>query len=129
MSIDEALMAGSFHPQFDRTICTGDIDKAFAGEDVACVVEGEARMGGQEHFYLEPHCNFVVPLESDEFLLVASTQVCLCRVARCYKNVICAYHCVFDYNISQRSLLAKAAEVQDVDEHQKLVVGALGIPC
>ena len=49
---------------------------AFACGDVAGVVEGEVRMGGQEHFYLEPHCNFVQPLESDEYLLVSSTQVC-----------------------------------------------------
>lgn len=75
MSIEEAIAAESFHPQFDRTIARGDVDAAFAAADVACVVEGDARMAGQEHFYLEPHCNFVQPLESDEFLLVASTQV------------------------------------------------------
>jgi xanthine dehydrogenase/oxidase len=82
MSIDDAIKAGSFHSQYDRTICNGDVDMAFEQQDVACIVEGEARMGGQEHFYLEPHCNFVEPLESDEFLLVASTQVCLCMDAR-----------------------------------------------
>ena len=75
MSIQEAIAAASFHPQFDRTIERGDVDAAFAGAGVACVVEGDARMAGQEHFYLEPHCNFVQPIESDEFLLVASTQV------------------------------------------------------
>lgn len=29
----------------------------------------------QEHFYLEPHCNLVQPVEGDEYLLWASTQV------------------------------------------------------
>jgi xanthine dehydrogenase/oxidase len=76
MSIDEAIAADSFHPQYDRTLERGNIDAAFASAEVAAVVQGDVRMGGQEHFYLEPHCNYVQPVESDEFLLVASTQVC-----------------------------------------------------
>ena len=75
MSIEAAIEAGSFHPQHDRTIEVGNVDAAFEGEDVAVVVEGEARVGGQEHFYLEPHNCFVQPIEDDEFLLIASTQV------------------------------------------------------
>ena len=91
MSIEEAIAADSFHPQFDRTIVRGDVEAALAGTDVACVVQGDAMMAGQEHFYLEPHCNFVQPLESDEFLLVASTQVrarflpCVCSSAQIVK--------------------------------------------
>ena len=37
-------------------------------------VEGRFRLGGQEHFYLEPQGCYVVPSENDEFLLVSSTQ-------------------------------------------------------
>ena len=33
-------------------------------------------MGGQEHFYLEPHGSIVVPSENDEIKIIASTQVC-----------------------------------------------------
>jgi hypothetical protein len=38
------------------------------------VVEGEVRIGGQEHFYLETHASLVVPGENDEFTVYASTQ-------------------------------------------------------
>eukprot|EP00892_Ulva_mutabilis_P007836 jgi/Ulvmu1/5424/UM022_0219.1 len=74
MSIEAAIEAQSFHPQLDRTIEVGDVDAAFTGNDATVVVEGEARVGGQEHFYLEPHNCFVQPIENDEYLLVASTQ-------------------------------------------------------
>lgn len=38
------------------------------------VVEGTIKLGGQEHFYLEPNGAIVVPTESDEYLLISSTQ-------------------------------------------------------
>ena len=39
------------------------------------VVEGEMRVGGQEHFYLEPNATLVVPSEGGEELAVySSTQ-------------------------------------------------------
>lgn len=76
MSIDDAIEAEQYHPQYERSHAHGgDVEAAFASTDVAAVVEGDVRMGGQEHFYLEPHCNFVQPIESDEYLLVSSTQV------------------------------------------------------
>lgn len=75
VSIEEAIAAGQFHPQYDTLLENGDLAAAFEGPDVAGVVEGTVRMGGQEHFYLEPHTCYVQPIEHDEFLLVASTQV------------------------------------------------------
>lgn len=39
------------------------------------MIEGTCKMGGQEHFYLEPHGSIVVPLENDEIKIIASTQV------------------------------------------------------
>jgi hypothetical protein len=48
------------------------VDAAFAGCDH--VLEGEVKMGGQEHFYLEPHCSLVIPQEEDEYLCISSTQ-------------------------------------------------------
>ena len=36
---------------------------------------GEVRVGGQEHFYLEPHATLVVPSENDEFTVYTTTQV------------------------------------------------------
>lgn len=38
------------------------------------MVEGTIKLGGQEHFYLEPNGAIVVPTESDEYLLISSTQ-------------------------------------------------------
>ena len=38
------------------------------------VVEGEVRIGGQEHFYLEPCACVVTPGEDDEMTTVVSTQ-------------------------------------------------------
>ena len=39
------------------------------------VLEGEARVGGQEHFYLEPNAAIVIPKEIDEIESFSSTQV------------------------------------------------------
>jgi xanthine dehydrogenase molybdopterin-binding subunit B len=76
LSIEDAIAAGSFYKDYNSVIIDGDVDAAFApGGGVERVVEGTFRIGGQEHFYLEPHNCLVVPSENDEFLLVSSTQV------------------------------------------------------
>ena len=51
------------------------MDKVFESEEYDHVIEGTCKMGGQEHFYLEPHGSIVVPLENDEIKIIASTQV------------------------------------------------------
>lgn len=38
------------------------------------VVEGQIRIGGQEHFYLETHNCVVIPGEDDEIEVISSTQ-------------------------------------------------------
>lgn len=38
------------------------------------VLEGTLKLGGQEHFYLEPNAAIVLPSENDEYLLISSTQ-------------------------------------------------------
>jgi hypothetical protein len=45
------------------------------------VVEGEVRIGGQEHFYLEPQGSVVLPGENDEMVVISSTQVGNARVS------------------------------------------------
>jgi xanthine dehydrogenase large subunit len=50
----------------------GDIDAGFA--KAKHVVEGEMRIGGQDHFYLEGHISFAIPGEDDEVTVFASTQ-------------------------------------------------------
>lgn len=51
----------------------GDAEAAMA--QAAHVVEGEARSGGQEHFYLETQCVVATPRGEDgEMELTASSQ-------------------------------------------------------
>lgn len=51
----------------------GDPDAAF--KTAEHVLEGEVRMGGQEHFYLETQTCVVVPkMEDNEMEITSSTQ-------------------------------------------------------
>lgn len=75
-TIQEAIEAGSFFAEYgggSKTLARGDVDAAMA--TCAMVVEGSMRLGGQEHFYLEPQCAVILPVEDDEFVSIASTQV------------------------------------------------------
>jgi xanthine dehydrogenase/oxidase len=73
LSIEEAIEQNSFFPHYRFIRSGGDMDEAFAAADH--VFEGVARMGGQEHFYLETHASIIVPkLEDGEVEVFASTQ-------------------------------------------------------
>ncbi len=50
----------------------GDIAAGFA--KAKNILEGEMRIGGQDHFYLEGHISFAIPGEDDEITLYSSTQ-------------------------------------------------------
>jgi xanthine dehydrogenase large subunit len=50
----------------------GDIASGFA--KAKNIVEGEMRIGGQDHFYLEGQISFAIPGEDDEITLYSSTQ-------------------------------------------------------
>jgi xanthine dehydrogenase/oxidase len=83
LDIASAVAAGSFYdnvgpPAFttDHEILSGDVAGARAAAAAAVaaaakgdlsgdlvVVSGEMRVGGQEHFYLEPNTTLVVPSE------------------------------------------------------------------
>lgn len=75
LTIEDAIRTKSFHPKV-LDITDGDVDAAFALPDTV-IVEGEIRMGGQEHFYLETMCAVVVPGEDDELTIESSTQACM----------------------------------------------------
>ncbi len=64
-----------FSQGWGKRIDCGDVDRVFESEEYDHVIEGTCKMGGQEHFYLEPHGSIVVPLENDEIKIIASTQV------------------------------------------------------
>lgn len=71
-TIEEAIQQESFFQHF-RHIKKGDVDKAF--EEADHVFTGTARMGGQEHFYLETQACLAVPKpEFGEMEIYSSTQ-------------------------------------------------------
>jgi len=71
MSCEEAYEAGSYY-NYTPKILSGDPEGALAKADH--VIEGTFKLGGQEHFYLEPQNCCVIPHENDELTLYASTQ-------------------------------------------------------
>lgn len=70
-TIEEAIQHESYFDHY-RYINVGDVDKAFKEADH--VFTGVARMGGQEHFYLETNACVVVPKEDGEIEIFSSTQ-------------------------------------------------------
>ncbi|WIA42814.1 hypothetical protein OEZ86_008746 [Tetradesmus obliquus] len=72
ISIEDAIAASSFYEQYGNSLETGDLEAGFAAADH--VLEGTLRLGGQEHFYLEPNGCIVLPTEDDEYTLISSTQ-------------------------------------------------------
>ncbi|CAG8481826.1 9875_t:CDS:10, partial [Acaulospora colombiana] len=72
LTIEEAIEHDSFYP-ITRNLSNGDIEKGFQEADF--VFEGETRVGGQEHFYLETQASLVIPKPEDgEIEIHASTQ-------------------------------------------------------
>ena len=70
--IQQAIAAKSFFAPI-RTLKKGDLAKGFEESDH--VIEGEVRIGGQEHFYLETQAAIVVPKGEDgEMEVFASIQ-------------------------------------------------------
>lgn len=78
LTIQDAIDAESYFAEYgggSKTLERGDVDAVL--QECATVVEGSMRLGGQEHFYLEPQCAVMLPVEDDEFVSIASTQVAL----------------------------------------------------
>lgn len=73
LTIEEAIAAESFIESTPMCIEKGDLERGFADSDH--VLQGEMRMGGQEHFYLETQSAIAVPKGEDgEMELFVSTQ-------------------------------------------------------
>ena len=69
----EAIEADSFLTSDPLTLRNGDVMEGFKASDV--VIEGEAYMGGQEHFYHETQTSIAVPSgEDNEMTLMVSAQ-------------------------------------------------------
>lgn len=75
-TVQEALEKKALHP-YDHTIESGEVDRILAecrALGKKRVVEGELEIGGQEHFYLEPHAAMAVPGEGGEMIIYSCTQ-------------------------------------------------------
>jgi xanthine dehydrogenase/oxidase len=72
LTIEEAIEKESFHNHY-REIKNGDTEEAFKNCDYTFT--GTARMGGQEHFYLETNACVAIPKPEDgEMEIFSSTQ-------------------------------------------------------
>ncbi|GAB0094386.1 Xanthine dehydrogenase [Sergentomyia squamirostris] len=72
VTIEDAIKHKSFFDVPTTTILKGNIDMAFKEADH--LIEGEVRMGGQEHFYMETHGAIAVPMDVDELDIFCTTQ-------------------------------------------------------
>ncbi|XP_057953561.1 xanthine dehydrogenase 1-like [Malania oleifera] len=75
LSIEDAIKSRSFHPNTERLLRKGDVDQCFKSGQCYKIVEGEVQVGGQEHFYLEPHSSLVWTMDGgNEVYMISSTQ-------------------------------------------------------
>ncbi|CEL96661.1 unnamed protein product [Vitrella brassicaformis CCMP3155] len=62
------------HRHMDKAEALDALMKELSEDDNVAIAEGEIYLGGQEHFYLEPHATRVEPGENDEYIVTSSTQ-------------------------------------------------------
>ena len=70
-TIDEALSASS---RFEDRLCYQKGNPSLEIENALHVVEGQIKIGGQEHFYLEGQAALAMPQENGDMLVYSSTQ-------------------------------------------------------
>lgn len=74
VTMEDAIEQNSFYPQFPKTIRRGDVKSVF-DDETNVIIEGQCRIGGQEHFYLETHAAFAIPKKEDnELEIFCSSQ-------------------------------------------------------
>ncbi|KAJ3673000.1 hypothetical protein LUZ60_006374 [Juncus effusus] len=75
LSIKDAIESKSFIPNTERILMKGDVEKCFESDSCDKIIEGEVQVGGQEHFYMEPQCCMVWPVDNGhEIHMISSTQ-------------------------------------------------------
>ena len=72
VTIEDAMEKRSYYPGFPKKIEKGDIGQAFKEADH--ILEGECRLGGQEHFYLETQAAVANLKDYDELEIFCSSQ-------------------------------------------------------
>nr|XP_056717282.1 aldehyde oxidase 3-like [Euleptes europaea] len=72
LTIKDAIQHSSYFSE-EKKIEQGNVEEAF--QTVDRIIEGENRVGGQKHFYLETNCTVVIPRKEDnEMDIHVSTQ-------------------------------------------------------
>lgn len=75
LSIEDSIKFQSFHSNSERLLSKGDVDLCFQSGQCDKIIQGMAQIGGQEHFYLEPHSSFIWTMDGgNEVHMVSSTQ-------------------------------------------------------
>ncbi|KAK2707466.1 xanthine dehydrogenase/oxidase-like isoform X2 [Artemia franciscana] len=72
LTIEDAIQKDSFYHAVIKTIKNGDVDAGLNYSEH--ILEGEMRIGGQEHFYLETNAAIAVPKDAKEVDIYCSTQ-------------------------------------------------------
>lgn len=72
VTIEDAINNDSYMPDSGSNMEIGDLEKGFAESDH--IVEGDFRMGGQEHFYLETNAAIAYPVDGNEIKVISATQ-------------------------------------------------------
>ncbi|XP_058820273.1 xanthine dehydrogenase [Topomyia yanbarensis] len=72
VTLEDAIEKGSFYSGYPKAIVQGDIEQGF--QKAVHIVEGDCRLGGQEHFYLETQACVAIPKDSDEIEVFSSSQ-------------------------------------------------------
>ncbi|KAK2967440.1 hypothetical protein RJ640_022372 [Escallonia rubra] len=128
LSIEEAVNSKSFHPNTERILTKGDVEHCFRSGECDKVIEGEVQVGGQEHFYLEPHSSLIWTMDGgNEVHMISSTQITVEKVMG--YGVICLvafYTCLSVKGPSRLSLLCDTS-VKAPQKHQKYVSHVLGL--
>ncbi|VVC89835.1 unnamed protein product [Leptidea sinapis] len=74
VTIEDAIKHNSFYKQYPKGIKNGNVQAEFENPN-NIIIEGESRIGGQEHFYLETHAAYAIPKkEDDELEIFCSSQ-------------------------------------------------------
>lgn len=71
-SIEDAIAAGDYLCP-DHELTLGDYERVFAETPAERIVSGEVRVGGQEHFYIEPQACTVWP-SNDKYVVHTTIQ-------------------------------------------------------
>ncbi|KAG5679790.1 hypothetical protein PVAND_009328 [Polypedilum vanderplanki] len=96
---------------FPKTRYNGDIKKTLNEADH--VIEGEVRLGGQEHFYIETHSNLAIPKDADEIEIFSSTQH-PCEMQRHFSKQTPDRNTAFRGFGSPQGMLAAETMIRDV---------------